>query len=215
MKKLVDLFTKCLIANYIHTENDGDYALEEDKDTLIILFQCTNSKIDWKNNFDFPAVPYKDMDIKWRCHRGFLRVWKSIKPYIKEAIMNPKYKHIIIVGYSHGAAIATLCHEYVWFNRPDLRDNLEGYGFGCPRCYYAPFGMKKELKERWVNFHPIRNCNDIVTHVPPAIFGFRHVTKVWKLQNKKIIVRPYKLKCVNAHCPENILYSLDKEPEKY
>ena len=52
MKKLVDLFTKCLIANYIHTENDGDYALEEDKDTLIILFQCTNSKIDWKNNFD-------------------------------------------------------------------------------------------------------------------------------------------------------------------
>ena len=96
MKKLVDLFTKCLIANYIHTENDGDYALEEDNDTLIILFQCTNSKIDWKNNFDFPAVPYKDMDIKWRCHRGFLRVWKSIKPYIKEAVMNPKYKHIII-----------------------------------------------------------------------------------------------------------------------
>lgn len=215
MQKLVDLFEKCLSANYIHVENDGDYALEEDGETLYILFQCTNSKVDWKNNFDFPAIPYKDMGIKWRCHRGFLRVWKSIKDYIKESILNEKYKKIIVVGYSHGAAIATLCHEYVWFNRPDLRESgLEGYGFGCPKCYFGFFGVKKSLKERWKNFYPIRNCGDIVTHMPPFIFGFRHVNKVWKLKNKKQPLKHHFLRCVNAHYPDNILYSLDKEEDK-
>ena len=56
-----------------------------------------------------------NMKIKWRCHRGFLRVWKTIKPYI-EQIDFSKAKKIVVVGYSHGAAIATLCHEYIWFN---------------------------------------------------------------------------------------------------
>lgn len=98
---------------------------------------------------------------------------------MEEEIKNPKYKKIIVVGYSHGAAIATFCHEYVWFNRPDLReDGLEGFGFGCPRVYWGR--MKKSLKERWKHFHPIRDMNDIVTHVPPVIFGFRHVNKLIK-----------------------------------
>ena len=87
--------------------------------------------MDWKNNFDFPAKPYKDMEVNWSCHRGFLRVWKSIEPYLEEVINDMTISQIYIVGYSHGAAIASLCHEYVWYHRPDLRDNgLEGFGFG-------------------------------------------------------------------------------------
>jgi hypothetical protein len=133
----------------------------------------------------------------------------DIEAYVAEILeSNSGIKKIVIVGYSHGAAIATLCHEYVWFNRPDLRHDLQGYGFGCPRCFWGWF-MNKELKERWENFHPVRNINDIVTHVPPRIFGFRHVNKVIKIGEKgKLAARKYKLKCIDAHMPKNYRYSL-------
>lgn len=185
-------FERCLDASYIHLENDADYAVQESSDgkTLYLLFQWTSSSYDWISNFDFVAKPYKDMDVTWRCHRGFLRVWKTIKPYIKGAVTNTKYTKIYIVGYSHGAAIATLAHEYVWYNRPDLRseenpNGIIGYGFGCPRCYFGSLlpwkKIPEELAQRWKNFYPIRNLSDLVTHVPPRIFGFRHVAPVVQL----------------------------------
>lgn len=179
-EKLLEHCKRYHKTKFIRVEQDGDYAIHRDGDTLYLFFQWSNGTSDWKNNFDFPAVPYKDMGVKWRCHRGFLRVWKSIEPYIKESVLDKTVAKVVIIGYSHGAAIATLAHEYVWYNRPDLRDSMEGYGIGCPKCYWG-FSVKKSLRERWANFHPIRNENDIVTYVPPMPFGFVHVNKVTHL----------------------------------
>ena len=209
MNKLLNLYKKCLNAEYTTVENQGDYAIKMVKNKLYLFFEWSDGATDWVNNFNFPAKPYSDMGTTWYCHRGFLNVWKSIEPYVKGAIMKPTVKSVVIVGYSHGAAIATLCHEYVWFNRPDLRDKLEGYGFGCPRVFWG-FLMSKELKERWKNFHPVRNLNDIVTHMPPTLFGFRHVNDVIEIGEKnKFANKDYKLNCVNAHMPSNYIYSLE------
>ena len=222
--EMKDCFLKCLKAEYVHVDNDGDYAFEESKDgkTLYLLFQWTRTAYDWISNFDFVAKPYKDMEITWRCHRGFLRVWKSIEPHIKELVKNEKYKTIKIAGFSHGAAIATLAHEYVWFNRPDLRseenpDGITGYGFGCPRCYFGSIlpwkKIPQELAQRWVRFYPIRNLTDIVTHVPPRIFGFRHVAPVVQLGRTDkwqiIDYAPNFPPRVAMHCDPNYLLSLD------
>lgn len=212
MELLKELYERCLYAPYIHVENDGDYFYEVKNDILYLYFQCTHGGADWKNNLDFPAKPYSDMGIKWRCHRGFLRVWKSIKPYIKEIVADETIKGVYIVGYSHGAAIATLAHEYVWFNRPDLRDRMKGFGFGCPRCYWG-FKVKKSLKERWENFFPIRNINDLVTHVPPCCFGFRHVNDVVTLESKELAHKYKKIDSINAHYPYNYLPNIEKERE--
>ena len=210
---LLNLYKKCLNANYNTVENHGDYAVRQIGTKLYLFFEWSDDATDWKNNFNFPAKPYKDMGTTWFCHCGFLKVWKSIEPYVKDAIMRPTVKSVTIVGYSHGAAIATLCHEYVWFNRPELRNKLEGYGFGAPRVFWGR--MKPELRERWTNFHPVRNINDIVTHVPPRLFGFRHVNDVINVGEKdKFAKKYYKLDCVNAHAPENYIYSLqEKENE--
>ena len=95
---------------------------------------------------------------------------------------NYKWARIVVVGYSHGGALAALCHECVWYNREDLRegDALLGFGFEAPRIY-AGWRMPKALKERWKNFTVYRNKNDIVTHLPPVLFGFRHVGKMKKI----------------------------------
>ena len=203
----LSVYERILKAKYTHlSENSADYCVQFDGDTAYILFQWSHGDEDWKNNFDFPATPYKDMELKWKCHRGFLRVWKTIKPYIEQIDFSVA-KKIVVAGYSHGAAIATLCHEYMWFNYPDKRENLIGYGFGCPRCYCG-FTMPKELRVRWENFYPIRNINDIVTHVPPRIFGFVHTNKVVTIGTKKNLNRHTKFKCVDAHYSDNYILSL-------
>lgn len=216
IQKILEYGEKCYNAKYIHVENDGDYAIERDGDIVYLLFQQSNSKEDWKNNFDFPAKPYKDMEIPWKCHRGFLKVWKSIEPYIENTVLDQTVKKFIIIGYSHGAAIATLAHEYVWFHRPDLREHgLEGYGFGCPRCYWGLF-IDIELEKRWENFYPIRNCHDIVTHVPPIIFGFRHIGQLISVgKTNQYVIRKNIFKCVDAHRWENYRYSLTNEIKEF
>ena len=117
------------------------------------------------------------MEESWYCHSGFLKVWKSIEPYVEFEIKNPKIENIKIIGYSHGAAIAQLCYEYAKFHRPGI--NIEGVGFGAPRVFWGP--APKELKERSKDFIIVRNGNDIVTHVPPQLFGFRHLGQVLKI----------------------------------
>ena len=211
--KLTKLFAECLIADYIKVENDGSYFLRKQGDTLYIFLESSNGRLDWKNNLDFfpislccricalPTRPYKEMQACWYAHRGFLRVWKSIEKHIARDILDLRYRKIITVGYSHGAALAVLCHEFIWFQRPDLRKNIEGYGFGCPRVFWGI--MTKELSNRWENFTVIRNINDIVTHVPPAWLGFSHVGKMLTVGEKE------KYSNVDAHRPENILRELE------
>lgn len=203
MMRLLKLFQKCVNCEYIHVEDSGDYYVERKDSTLYIYFECSNGSTDWKNNFDFPAKPYKRMGrAVWFAHRGFLRVWKSIEPYLEQYIKDNTVKKVVTVGYSHGAALAVLCHEYIWYNRPDLRDSIEGYGFGCPRVFW---GIKtKSLKKRWEKFMVIRNIDDIVTHIPPLLFGFSHVGTIVKIGKK------YKYSSVDAHRPENITYELEQ-----
>ena len=55
------------------------------------------------------------MEIPYYVHRGFLAAWKEVEDIIINKISNPAYKQIVTVGYSHGGALAGLCHECVWY----------------------------------------------------------------------------------------------------
>lgn len=197
---LYNSFNECLQLekDYIHVENDGDYYVTRDGDTLKLFFEWSDGSADWKNNFKFfpiPKKPYKNMANTWYCHRGFLKVWKSIEPYIKDDINDPEIRKIEIVGYSHGAAIALLAYEYCKYNRADA--DIRGVGFGSPRVFWG--FASKAVKKRFDNFTVVRNGSDIVTHVPPVIFGFRHVSKVVKIGQSNP---------VKDHYPEKYLQNL-------
>jgi hypothetical protein len=195
---LYDAMKECLSTTYTQVENAGDYAIKRDGDTLKIFFEWSDGKKDWMNNFDFPIKPYHHMKNLWFCHRGFLKVWKSIEPYLVAEIGNPEIKKIEIVGYSHGAAIALLCYEYCIFNRPDC--DVQGVGFGCPRVFWG--FIAKKVKERFKNFKVVRNGRDIVTHVPPALFGFRHISEIVEIGNGE------SEGMIDDHRPENYLENL-------
>lgn len=172
---ILNLFEKVLNAEYTHTEKERvSYASKISGGVLTILFEESNGRRDWKNNFAFPAKPYRDMEDKWHCHGGFLRAWKDVEPFLQDQIMDKAVHTIRIAGYSHGAAVALLCHEYCRFHRPDCA--VMGCGYGCPRVIWGR--LRKAVKERLLGFVVIRNKGDLVTHVPPAILGYKHSSTV-------------------------------------
>ena len=195
--KLSDLFSRCLKISYQNVENGASFATEIIGKTLYIYFESSNGVVDWENNLDFPCRCGSDFCY----HRGFFSVWESVKSYIIPYINNKEYQEIVIVGYSHGAALAVLCFEAAFKLRDDISSNIFGIGFGCPRVLWG--FKRKKAKKIFKEFLVVRNSNDIVTHLPPAILGYFHVGKILKIGEKG------KYSKIQAHAPESILAELE------
>lgn len=106
---------------------DTQYRVLEEHDEVIIIFKESNSKADWRINFNFPKKPYKRMPVPFYVHGGFLKEWKKINDYFLKRVERIN-KPITIVGWSYGGALATLCYEDI-----DLKmfyDNAQD----CPNC---------------------------------------------------------------------------------
>lgn len=195
LKKAGYYFEKCLTADYIHTNQKASFAVERQGERAVIYFEASNGLVDWKHNFSFSSRAYTVTGENYRCHRGFLTVFLSALPYLEKTIRDKSIKEITVVGYSHGAALALLCYDYIAGKREDLLGSLFGYGFGTPRVFKRR--LSQNAKERFCDFHYITNCGDIVTHLPFRFFGYRHVKKQQK------IGKPGKYSPIDAHRPES------------
>lgn len=122
--------------------------------------------MDWKYNLSAWIKPYKRMNKVWFAHHGFVTVWKAIEDHLKERLQGET--KLVIAGYSHGAALTTLAHEYFTFNGVDTMS----YAFAGPRVLWFP---PKEIDERFDKYTLIRNTGDLVTHAAPAFTGYKHV----------------------------------------
>lgn len=218
--------------SYDTVGNDVNYKFVEGTGgVLYIYFQGSNSATDWVENFRFwPKVKYFFRNLfhhrrkyvfgfgnaKLYYHRGFLDCFEQVKPIIIKKIQTKavtpnltrnskfkwkyKYKRIIIVGYSHGAALAGICYETCRRYRPDLVpfETLEGHCFEAPRWLWN----SRKHDELWRGCIVYRNHTDIVTHCPPALFGFRFPCEVIHI-GKKVKYGPFK-----SHFPGNVYNSL-------
>lgn len=191
---------------------DVNYYFEERHNALYIHFEGSNSATDWVRNFLFAKQPYKEMSFPFKVHRGFLGAWKEVKDIIFDKVMTLekyntyKYKKIVVVGYSHGGGLAILAHEFIRFYRPDLKEDLITIAYEAPKVIAQ---HPKEIEDRWFNCYLIKNANDIVTRVPPKLFGYDYVGHLVQIGNKKDIEK-YKWwpKCVLAHTPDELCKSL-------
>lgn len=207
MHELQRYFQRCLDADYVTEKNGADWALERDGDELLILFEHSRGSVDWLNNLNFHAVPYREMNPVWQCHAGFLSVWQAARPAVKAAVLPvlslpPRatgIARITVVGYSHGAALAVLCHEWLWYRFPHWRKVLTGYGFGGPRVLYGC--PTPALAARWAGFTQVQNHGDPVTHLPPRALGYCHVGNLLPIGDGTVTG-------VDAHRPESYLASL-------
>ncbi len=201
--RLSYLFWRCLSIPYTHAALGADYALERVGHTLYLYLEASDGREDWGHNLDFPITAYRRQGkTVFRAHRGFLAVWRALEAELGPTLCDPALTALTIVGYSHGAALAVLAHEYVWYHRPELRPRLTGIGFGCPRVIFGTAAAR--LAARWERFTVVRNIDDIVTHLPPAVFGYRHVGQMLEIGARGRYAR------IDAHRPENILRELKR-----
>lgn len=203
---LYELLLECINIPYSTVGISTNFATRRSGATLYVFFQSSVEGNDWRINVDFPAKACLRAEEKaWFAHRGFANTWKELEPVISPVLLDGSVEKIIISGYSHGAALAMLCHEYVWYIRPDLRESLQGFGFGCPRVFWGR--RDKDILKRWENFTVVRNIDDIVTHLPPAVLGYSHVGNMLEIGEDG------KYTPTDAHRAENMLAEL-KEYER-
>ncbi|MGN1121761.1 MAG: lipase family protein [Eubacteriales bacterium] len=138
----------------------------------IIAFRGTDSHLNWHNNFLFAkrVIPYGNPDSGIRVHEGFLKTYKSVRKQIHALIPSGSCR-VTVTGHSLGAALAVLCAVDVQYNFP--QKDVQAYVFGCPRVGNAAFA--RSYNKRVFKTLRVSNGNDIVTKVPPALLGYRHV----------------------------------------
>ena len=175
---LTELFLKCLRADYTH-KNGASYALFEDGASLTLLFEDSNGGLDWRRNLDFAVEEYEGALV----HRGFLSAFLSVEREIGEAIGKASLRRLTVAGYSHGGALATLCHAYAYRLRPDLRAHLVSVTYGAPRVYRRAPSDKEEIFARLLH---VENMGDLVTDLPPKAFGFSHVGQTLSIGRRGI-----------------------------
>ena len=195
--QLSELFSKCLTRRYSEASGKVNYAIEREGETVYVYFEASNGLEDWKRNLSFPAKAYGGEGGIWYAHRGFLSAWKTVLPLVTERLEMERPSAIVSVGYSHGAAIAALCHEHLYYHRTVPHTSLFGYGFASPRVLWG-----RADEERWKGFTVIRNLDDLVTHLPPKVLGFRHVGRLLEVGEHGRYGR------LEAHTPEAMLKEL-------
>ena len=159
----------------INNKKSGtQYFLRRDKDTLWIVFRGTDSPKDWKTDLAFwkKTIPYDNTKSNIRVHTGFINAYKTdgVRNKILESITD-KTHYVKISGHSLGAALAVLCAVDIEYNFPG-RD-IEVFLFGCPRVGNKAFILS--YNKRVNKTVRIENGNDIVTKLPFAFMGYRHV----------------------------------------
>jgi len=200
-KILRALFSQCLSRTYTNVENSASFDIVNENGTLFIFLEASHGREDWDNNLNFRIQPYDDMAPVWYCHAGFLKVFKSLLPYIMPHILDPQTRRAVITGYSHGGALAILCHEAMVFHRPELVQHVKTFAFGAPRVLFG--SVPEAVRKRFSELYLIQNTGDAVTHLPPAILGYRHVG------NKILIGQKGAYSPIDAHRPESYLAALD------
>ena len=141
---------------------------------LSVVFRGSDALIDWAHNLRFckKVIPYGNTASPIRVHGGFLDAYKA--PQIRLAIrraVTADIRQVDLTGHSYGAALALLCAVDLQYHFPTLDYTVAL--FGCPRVGNRAF--RASYDRRVFKTVRVEYGNDIVTRLPFAWMGFRHV----------------------------------------
>lgn len=165
-----ELFKLIQGAQYRKSGDDVDWTIEIHEGRAWLLFQGSNSKRDWINDFRFPRKLYKNQEHPLLIHRGFGDAYKSANDTIMaEAV---RYDNLVIAGWSFGGAMALLAAEDYNYRTGRMPEVVT---FGSPKAAGS---------RRTANY--IKTCGyftqyaDVCDPVPlmPPFPGFKHINKV-------------------------------------
>lgn len=150
-------------------DNEGSQGFYAENERLsLVAFRGTASFKDW--TFNLRAKPVAGC--VGQVHEGFQGALNQIGPAIVSRLKaRPAGLPVWITGHSLGGAMARLCAADLHFKEGITPAGL--YTFGQPRVGDLEFILRFEAELGSRTFRYV-NDHDIVPHVPPHSFGYRH-----------------------------------------
>ena len=142
---------------------------------IFVSYRGSEDIQNWVTNMEFIRTDYPKCS-GCSVHKGFYAAMKDALPIVQQAVadLHSKYPsyNIVCTGHSLGAALATLTALELAGTYGSSKTHV--YNYGSPRIFndkgadYASSGAIK-LGARRTHY------KDMVPHVPPEVFGFRHI----------------------------------------
>ena len=138
-------------------------AMRQDRELAVAAFRGTDKDDPTDLADDLDALPVA-WDGSGQVHRGFAGALAQVRGEVEQALQSIPCR-VLLTGHSLGAALATLLASV---KAPDAL-----YTFGSPLVGDSDFlaTLNAVKNYRYVD------CCDIVTRVPPEVFGYRHLGK--------------------------------------
>ena len=167
--------------NFFFSDKDTDTQafVVGDKNKIILSFRGTEGKIpDWITNIDAFKETWINVPQAGEVHHGFYvalsSIWDEVTSEIKK--LRTSGQSIWLTGHSLGGALATLAAATLRLQQPEIEINGL-YTFGQPRVGNKEFSSNFNSKLKKKCYRCVNN-NDVVTRVPPRIFGYSHVGRL-------------------------------------
>ena len=155
-------------------------------DKLYVVFESTDSKLDWKDNFKFQQKSMYNAGRygkRVRVHAGFRRqahiIADPVYIMVRNVLKEYNLSKIIVTGHSLGGAIATIC-ALDFYDRLITEDiEVAWVSGGSPRVgnrhFAKVFNKKIRTKYRF------QYKQDLVCGLPPVLMGYWHVDRLVRL----------------------------------
>lgn len=161
---------KSFYSSSANIQGFGAYYTKEH--AVVISFRGSVDIKNWIFNLDTAAVSYPACS-GCQVHHGFYTAYKGIAPTVRTLVNNLLSLYsgakIIITGHSLGGAMAILCA----LDMKEIHGKVDNvYTFGQPRIGNQNFANFYQAQVS--STFRVINYADMVPHVPPENFNFRH-----------------------------------------
>jgi len=155
--------------------------LGDEKQAVVIAFRGTNMKSikNWSVNLAFAKKSASPLGASGKVHGGFLKGYGQMEAEVLKALkladaQCPDCK-VYITGHSLGGALATIAAAKLVGKGRLSSSRVILYTYGSPRIGDSKFASW--FSKTIPNSFRVTHGHDIVPTVPPASFGFKHISR--------------------------------------
>jgi len=194
------------IKRIIKEETNTSCSIYKKGKEIVITFEGTDSVRDlpFILNFSKDLVcveGHNGSNVK--IHRGFLKAYMSIHDDIMEVLKRHKFDSIHCCGHSSGGALSEISVLFL----KNITDSISVHTFASPRV--GNHEASKLIFETCKDFKRFVIKGDLVPHLPPWLFGFRHFSEQITLDKvSSKIIDSYLYTAVNNHKILNYIKSI-------
>ncbi|RUP46907.1 Alpha/Beta hydrolase protein [Jimgerdemannia flammicorona] len=160
------------------TSTIGYIARNDGSKAIYVTYRGSSNLVNFIYDLQFSFDDYSPAKNGARVHSGFLASYRDARDIVYNTVVDQMAKHpgytLYMIGHSLGSAVAVLQTLDFYNNAGYNNRNMIIYTFGQPRIGNPAFASY--VDSLGLSFHRTINQNDIVPHVPPMLFGYKHHT---------------------------------------